>query len=372
MSAPYEGDSTDGTPGVKGTNINGTGVWGESQQGYGVYGFSHAGFAGVVGQNEAPTSVVWLPNILQALGCGVQGLGGMGVGVIGLVGGKNPGVVGYCDGGGPGVCGVTGNSQGAQYPVGVWGESTAWDGVYGVCHSAEHVGVSGNNTAGGCGVYGWSGFTGTANLQNVGVFGGSGSFDAIVGETQSAANAGVTGRNLTSGANGGCGVYGTGGKYAGKFDGAVQVNGSLYVRDDVWLTGADFAEDFAVENNDSIEPGTVMVLDQAGVLRPCRTSYDRKVAGVISGAGDYRPGLILDRSEPRVGRLPLALVGKVYCKADSEFGPIEVGDMLTTAPTPGHAMKADNPALAFGAVIGKALRPLATGRALIPILIALQ
>jgi hypothetical protein len=35
-------------------------------------------------------------------------------------------------------------------------------------------------------------------------------------------------------------------------------------------------------------------------------------------------------------------------------------------------MKAENPALAFGAVIGKALRPLASGRGLVPILVALQ
>jgi len=35
-------------------------------------------------------------------------------------------------------------------------------------------------------------------------------------------------------------------------------------------------------------------------------------------------------------------------------------------------MKADDPAKAFGAVIGKALRPLPEGHSLIPILIALQ
>jgi hypothetical protein len=35
-------------------------------------------------------------------------------------------------------------------------------------------------------------------------------------------------------------------------------------------------------------------------------------------------------------------------------------------------MKAADPTKAFGAVIGKALRPLASGKGLIPILIALQ
>jgi hypothetical protein len=62
----------------------------------------------------------------------------------------------------------------------------------------------------------------------------------------------------------------------------------------------------------------------------------------------------------------------VYCKVDAQYSPIEVGDLLTTSPTPGHAMKADDPLKAFGTVIGKALRPLSEGQGLIPILIALQ
>jgi hypothetical protein len=37
-----------------------------------------------------------------------------------------------------------------------------------------------------------------------------------------------------------------------------------------------------------------------------------------------------------------------------------------------HAMKAEDPQKAFGAVIGEALRPLGNGQGLIPILIALQ
>jgi hypothetical protein len=49
-----------------------------------------------------------------------------------------------------------------------------------------------------------------------------------------------------------------------------------------------------------------------------------------------------------------------------------VGDLLTTSPTPGYAMKADDPFKAFGAVIGKALRPLKEAQGLVPILIALQ
>jgi hypothetical protein len=68
----------------------------------------------------------------------------------------------------------------------------------------------------------------------------------------------------------------------------------------------------------------------------------------------------------------LALVGKVYCKADAQYSPIEVGDLLTTSSTSGHAMKAQDPMRAFGCVIGKALETLKEGQGLIPILIALQ
>jgi hypothetical protein len=93
---------------------------------------------------------------------------------------------------------------------------------------------------------------------------------------------------------------------------------------------------------------------------------------VISGAGDYRPGLILGRCHSSEERMPLALVGKVYCKVDAQYGPIQVGDLLTTSPTAGHAMRAVDPLKAFGAVIGKALRPLHSGQSLVPILIALQ
>jgi hypothetical protein len=66
------------------------------------------------------------------------------------------------------------------------------------------------------------------------------------------------------------------------------------------------------------------------------------------------------------------LLGKVYCKVDAQYSPVEVGDLLTTSPTPGYAMKAGDPVKALGAMIGKALRPLSEGQGLIPILIALQ
>jgi hypothetical protein len=64
-------------------------------------------------------------------------------------------------------------------------------------------------------------------------------------------------------------------------------------------------------------------------------------------------------------------MGKVYCKIDTEQAPIEIGDLLTASPTPGHAMKASDPFQAFGLVIGKALSSLDTGTGLIPVIVAL-
>jgi hypothetical protein len=154
--------------------------------------------------------------------------------------------------------------------------------------------------------------------------------------------------------------------------GDAKVEGTLSVTTDILLEGADCAEHFTIADISGVEPGTVMIIDDECALKPCQSAYDKRAAGVVSGGGNYRPGIILDQQAHIEGRLPIALVGKVFCKVDAEFGAIEPGDILTTSPTPGHAMKASDPMQAFGAVIGKALRPLARGRGEIPILVALQ
>ena len=152
--------------------------------------------------------------------------------------------------------------------------------------------------------------------------------------------------------------------------GNVFVTGDLGVGGDITLANADCAEDFDLEVE--VEPGAVVVLTDSGALRGCTRAFDTRVVGVVSGAGDFRPGIVLDKKRSSRLRQPVALMGKVFCKVDAQFGAIEVGDLLTTSPTPGHAMKTSDPLKAFGAVIGKALRPLTEGQGLIPILIALQ
>ncbi len=150
------------------------------------------------------------------------------------------------------------------------------------------------------------------------------------------------------------------------------VQGNIVATGDVQLIGADCAEEFVVHDHDALEPGTVMVIGEAEELRECLEAYDTRVAGVLSGAGDCRPGIVLGRRFCANERMPVALAGTVYCKVDAGYEVICAGDLLTTSPTPGHAMKAGDFARARGAILGKALRPLREGQDLIPILVSLQ
>jgi hypothetical protein len=61
-----------------------------------------------------------------------------------------------------------------------------------------------------------------------------------------------------------------------------------------------------------------------------------------------------------------------YCKVDADIAPINVGDVLTTSPTKGHAQKVLDPSKAAGAVIGKALGSLKKGKGKIPVIVTLQ
>jgi len=183
-------------------------------------------------------------------------------------------------------------------------------------------------------------------------------------------NAGVDRLVIDRNGNLGIGMPPDGYKF--EVGGDARVTGDLNVTGDIILPNADVAEEFNIAEAESIEDGSVMVLQDAGILGQSQKAYDKRVVGIISGAGNYQPGIILDKQASQPNRRPIALIGKVYCKVDAEYAPIEVGDLLTTSPTTGHAMKASDPLQAFGAVIGKALLPLPKGRGMIPVLIALQ
>lgn len=287
--------------------------------------------------------------------------GSQGSGVVGFsVDQSNEGHLGEV---GFGVRGAMGQPAGGQLmpaSAGVFGYSDTTHGVYGWSASGDvwkgsnwganhwlYSGVSGVNAGGGHGVSGVSeGGYGVYALsyQSYGLY-----------------------------------VLGGGKGPAAHIEGHLEINGDISnvetvnVKNDMILQGGmDCAEQFDTENGLQIEPGTVVVITSEGTLEVCREAYDKKVAGVVSGAGDYKPAIILDRRPSRSDRTLVALVGKVCCKADAKYGPIGVGDLLTTSLTPGHAMKATEPTRVFGSVIGKALKALERGKGLIPILVALQ
>ena len=300
--------SSDVYQGVYGVSRDNAAIVGESANFHAVFGITHSPLAGVFGASDTD-------------GDGVAGSAKSGRGVNG-VSETGDGVHGT------GVRGVVGESQtyqgvygNSRANAGVVGESAKFHAVFAITHSS-FAGVFGSSDAGGTGVAG----------------------DSPTG----------------------IGVHGKGGRLAGLFEGNVEITG------DLTLTNADCAEDFDVANPESVEPGTVMVLNEDGRLRANTHAYDKRVVVVISGAGSYKPGIVLDKRPQGEPRLPVALVGKVFCKVDASLAAIEVGDLLTTSSTSGCAMKATDPALAFGSIIGKALRAHAGGVGLIPILVALQ
>jgi hypothetical protein len=63
----------------------------------------------------------------------------------------------------------------------------------------------------------------------------------------------------------------------------------------VILTSADCAEDFDTTGAVQLGPRTVVVIDEGPALRESREEYDNKVASVVSGGGEYKHGLLLDK-----------------------------------------------------------------------------
>jgi hypothetical protein len=324
---------------------SGSGVFGSSDTGHGVHGQSRTNHA-VHGESAAGRGVVGISQTFV----GVTGQSTSHVGVTGQST-NHDGVVGISDANGIGVSGQSNTGSGvsgqSNSGVGVLGKGVANAGVFGFHRDPHFQEIP------------------TLESNHAGVFGASEEGAGVMGYSRNTASFGVI-------AFGGIQASALNHPLAGSFEGNVHVNGNVDITGDLFLPGADCAEQFDSAGLEKIEPGSVVVIDQEGALRQSHTAYDRKVAGVVSGAGKYRPGIVLDKQQTREDRLPVALVGKVYCKVDTQYGSIEVGDMLTSSPTVGHAMKAKDSARAFGAVIGKALRSCTSGRDLIPILVSLQ
>ncbi len=144
--------------------------------------------------------------------------------------------------------------------------------------------------------------------------------------------------------------------------------------DGTYVAGSDFAEALpAAGTLDQFEPGDVLVIsvDQPGAVMKSRGAFDTAVIGVYS----TRPGILgADKdgmTEVADDDIPVAIVGIVPVKVSAENGPIQPGDMLTTAAISGHAMFAgDDPPQ--GSVVGKAMGVLTSGTGVIKMLVMLQ
>jgi hypothetical protein len=150
-------------------------------------------------------------------------------------------------------------------------------------------------------------------------------------------------------------------------------NGTLFVKVLTITGGAEVAEPFELSQPEVAE-GMVIVIDREhpGRLKQSAKAYDKRVAGIVSGAGGVQPGLSLRQHGVLECGRPVALTGRVYVWADASSNPIEPGDLLTTSDVPGHAMKVMDHTRAQGAILGKAMSELKTGQGLVLVLVTLQ
>jgi hypothetical protein len=250
---------------------------------------------------------------------------------------------------------------------------TTDNGVEGYAGSVEDYGVFGRHQP--------TGNYGALGLQYAGVY----------GQHSLSTGSGVKGVHATSGVYGElgyafraslmspqfrAGVYGSSAgssDWAGLFEGNVKVEGTLTTCVLTITGGCDLAEPFEISEDD-IPKGAVVIIDEErpGQLKMSTGEYDKRVAGIISGANGVQPGIVLKQEGTLEGKLNVALTGRVYALADASAGAIRPGDLLTTSSTPGHAMRVADYSKAQGSVIGKAMSSLKEGKGMVLVLVNLQ
>lgn len=400
LTLPFSGSTGSANPALQlantgaGTGVqvdtgDGWGVFGRSQKNIGVFGQTFGdNAAGVVGRNESASTGQGQAVFGYASGnaVGVLGVSEGNDGVSGRSNGEGrSGVFGYTEkstshGGtfqntasGPGVTGISAGGTAVEgFSTTGWamfGRSQNNLGVFGQTLGADAAGVLGRNEANtgrGQAVFGY------ASGNAVGVLGVSEGNDGVSGRSNASGKSGVLGYTERSDGWGGYFVNTANGE-ALHAEGRAWVSGEMSVAVLTIRGGADLAEPFA-SSDGPLAPGSVVVIDpeRPGKLRLATEPYDTKVAGVVSGAGGVQPGIALRQDGALDGGQNVALTGRVYVLADAAFGAIQPGDLLTTSATPGHAMKAADPRRATGAVLGKAMTPLAEGRGLVLVLVSLQ
>lgn len=336
---------------------------------------------------------------------------------------------------GTAIAGLGGSECGNHGIYGETGGDWCWSsGVYGRATKDHAIGVTGWNTAAGDGVLGHSesgdGVRGEAIASNksgvyghstegFGVTGRSTNNNGVQGFSDGVNKYGVYGHKAgTTGAavygnnegNTGSGVIGESTNYVGVWgetdrpDGnyGIRTPDNMYVGGKIDLVGVVdpvIGERFEVDPDDEYEVGDLLVIDpNSSYLVLSTEPNDTKVIGVVGPGVDYKDGELMvivmgyhgakpdaksilnALGEPMVGiaeETPTRTVAKIKVDATS-YGAIKRGDLLTTSPTPGHAMKAQPVDVGGvkiyrpGTIIGKALESLKSGRGLIEVFIVLQ
>ncbi len=249
--------------------------------------------------------------------------------------------------------GVDGETSGGNYSAGVYAhaaDTTANTIHYGLYGRAEGIK--------GVGVFGYAPNTAIGVAFPVGIGGQVDSASGVAGHFTNTASSG----NILLAKNSTSTVW------------RVDNTGNQYMLGTVHTGGADFAElvDSAPATS-PYEPGDVLVISTSADRQVERASepYSTRVLGVFA----TKPGILASQrvtTESANTGLPLAMIGIVPAKASAENGPIERGDLLVSSGTPGHLMKATDRSRMTGAIVGKAMQPLASGTGVIEIAVTLQ
>ncbi|NTU80295.1 MAG: hypothetical protein HGA45_13120 [Chloroflexales bacterium] len=196
----------------------------------------------------------------------------------------------------------------------------------------------------------------------------------------------------------------------------LHVSGNVYVTGTIDATKKGFVVDQFINTvGEAIETGDVVVVsvqqdalthNERGIPVPeidlAHRPYDDRVCGIVVEA--YVPNLLSvpgdteaeaaddsessevqvvssltevlgeDRSTVPSGQagLMVTLGAFAHCKVDADIAPITPGDLLSTSPTPGHAQKVLDKTAAVGAILGKALEGLSSGKGKIAIFVNIQ
>jgi hypothetical protein len=174
-----------------------------------------------------------------------------------------------------------------------------------VTAASTGAGVYGESRGGGAGLAGVNLVEADPGPAGPGGPGGPGGYfkskqrEGVLVETEALKSAAIAAfqRNPTSDPVLGAAIFAEHavGGTAGFFKGNVVVTG------DISFPGADCAEDFAVKDGVLAEPGTVMAVEPDGFIIPCNESYEKRVIGVVAGAGPLRPAIVMGQK-----RVPIA------------------------------------------------------------------